>query len=103
MIAVEFEAEVTDGIIEIPEPHRDQIHGAVRVILLAGTPAGEDWARRNQRRWQLIAKKATQGLTDDEAVELAALQAAADHELAQVGPRPIEDLEKLYANLSRQE
>lgn len=103
MIAIEFQAEITNGMIEIPTPHRDQIQGAVTVILLAGTPPGGDWSQQNQRRWQLIAKKATQGLTHDEGVELAALQGDADQQLAQVGPRPLEDLERLYADLSRQE
>lgn len=34
MIAVEFQARVTDGTIEIPDQYRDQIQGEVRVIIL---------------------------------------------------------------------
>jgi len=34
MLAVEFQATVKDGVIEIPPEYRDQIRGRVRVILL---------------------------------------------------------------------
>jgi hypothetical protein len=34
MIAVEFQARVKDGTIEVPEQYRDHVHGDVRVIIL---------------------------------------------------------------------
>ena len=34
MYAVEFQAIVRDGIIEIPEEYREQLNGHIRVILL---------------------------------------------------------------------
>lgn len=34
MIAVEFQALVKDGTIEVPEPYREQLSGVVRVIVL---------------------------------------------------------------------
>ncbi len=34
MNAMEFQASVVDGKIELPEECRDQIHGRVRVIIL---------------------------------------------------------------------
>jgi hypothetical protein len=35
MYAVEFQAKIKDGIIEIPEIYRNRLKGHVRVILLA--------------------------------------------------------------------
>jgi len=35
MIAVQFQATVKDGVIEIPAEYRDQVTGRLRVILLA--------------------------------------------------------------------
>jgi hypothetical protein len=60
------------------------------------------WPKQNRRRWELIAKKARQGLTDIETKELATLQHRANERLAQVGPRPVEHLERLYAELGEQ-
>ena len=37
MFAIEFQARVKDGVIEIPEEYRDQLTESVRVIIL--TPA----------------------------------------------------------------
>lgn len=34
MIAIEFQARVKDGSIEVPEQYRDQVNGEVRVIIL---------------------------------------------------------------------
>jgi len=34
MIAIEFQARVKDGTIEVPEQYRDQVNGDVRVIVL---------------------------------------------------------------------
>jgi hypothetical protein len=39
MIAIEFQTRVKDGIIEVPPEYRDQIVGAVRVIVLSQAPA----------------------------------------------------------------
>lgn len=39
MYAVEFQANITDGIIEVPETYRHQLAGAVRVIILTDQPA----------------------------------------------------------------
>ena len=61
------------------------------------------WPDQNRRRWELIAKKVRQGLTDAEAQELATLQEQADQQLAHVGPRPFADLERLYAELTEQD
>ncbi len=43
-----------------------------------------------------------EGLTAGETQELARLQERADKQLAQVGPRPVEQLERLYAELSQE-
>ena len=43
-----------------------------------------------------------QGLTAEETQELAGLQQRADEQLAQEGPRPTEQLERLYAELSKE-
>jgi hypothetical protein len=34
MIAIEFQARVKDGTIEVPEQYRDQVNGDVRIIIL---------------------------------------------------------------------
>jgi hypothetical protein len=34
MFAIEFQAQVKDGVIEIPEEYRDQLTESVRVIIL---------------------------------------------------------------------
>jgi hypothetical protein len=104
MLAVEFQAKIIDGRIDIPQAVREQFVEEVHVILFAAD-AGHDqsmWPKQNRRRWELIAKKARQGLTDVDTKELATLQQHADERLAQVGPRPVEQLERLYAELSEQ-
>ena len=104
MVAVEFQAKIIDGRIEIPRAIREQFAGEVKVILFA-EGADHDrstWPEQNRRRWELIAKKVRQGLTDAETTELAILQQYADERLAHVGPRPVEHLERLYAELSEQ-
>jgi hypothetical protein len=105
MLAVEFQAKVIDGRIEIPQAIRERFSGEVNVILFADGADQDrsDWPVQNRRRWELIAKKTRQGLTAAETEELAALQAHADERLAQVGPRPVESLERLYAELSEQD
>jgi hypothetical protein len=104
MLAAEFHATVSAGKIEIPEALRSQFQGEVNVILFAesGRPEEPAWPEQNRRRWELIAKMIRQGLTVEETQELAALQHRADEQMAQVGPRPVEELERLYAEL-RQE
>ena len=101
MFAVEFQAKVTDGKIEIPEALRQTFSGDVNVIVFT-VDAGDvsTWPERNRRRWELIAKKARQELTTSETEELATLQQRADAELARVGTRPVEHLERLYAALT---
>jgi ERCC4-related helicase len=43
MIAIEFTAQITDNTIEIPDAHRGQINGTVRVIILTPeNPAPND-------------------------------------------------------------
>src|SRR5207302_10633758 len=105
MQAVEFQAHITNGTIEIPAALRARFPDKVNVILFA---AGNDedqssWPEQNQRRWELIAKKARNSLSDGETDELAVLQRRADEQLAQVGPRPVAELEKLYSELTHKE
>jgi hypothetical protein len=42
MYAIEFEARVKNGVIEVPEVYRQQLAGAVRVIILSELPANDD-------------------------------------------------------------
>jgi len=105
MLAVEFEAKVIDGKIEIPEAVRERVSGDVSVILFS---QGADqqrsvWPEHNRRRWELIAKKTRQELTREESDELATLQQRADDRLAEVGPRPVDQLERLYTELTEQD
>jgi hypothetical protein len=100
MQAAEFQARIVDGKIEIPPSIRDRFQGQVSVILFT---EGTDWPEKNQRRWALIAKKVRQGLTDTEAAELSALQCQADEQLNQIGPRPVEELELFYTQLTDKE
>ena len=58
------------------------------------------WPEQNRRRWELIARKVKEGLTEAEQKELALLQQRADEQLARVGARPFEELGSLYAELS---
>ncbi len=102
MVAAEFQCRIVDGKIEIPALLCDRFQGDVKVILFApGADADEaNWPAQNRRRWELIARQVRQGLTTAEEQELATLQRRADEELAQVGQRPVEELERLYAELS---
>jgi hypothetical protein len=104
MVAAEFQCKIIDGKIEIPEPLRDQFRGDVKVILFAlGAETDESgWPAQNRRRWELIAKQVRSGLTGAEKEELTALEERADEQLAQVGQRPLEELERLYAELSQE-
>lgn len=38
MIAIEFQTRVKDGVIVVPPEYRDQLVGAVRVIVLVQAP-----------------------------------------------------------------
>jgi hypothetical protein len=102
MVAAEFQAKVIAGKIEIPETLRSQFQGEVNVIIFAENGLQDEsvWPEENRRRWELIAKKVRQGLSDTERNELATLQHRADEHLAKVGPRPIEQLERLYGELT---
>ena len=40
MFAIEFQARVKDGVIEIPKEYRDQLTESVRVIILASERPG---------------------------------------------------------------
>lgn len=104
MWVVEFQAKIIDSRIEIPPALREQLSGEVNVILFAEGREHDQtaWPEQNRNRWELIAKKARGGLTDVESKVLAALQQRADERLAQVGPRPVEQVERLYAELSKQ-
>ena len=104
MIAVEFQAKVVEGRIEIPEALRDQFQGDVNVSLFAPGADKEKstWQDQNRRRWELIARQVRQGLTEAEQQELTRLQQRADEQLARVGPRPVEELERWYAQLSQE-
>ena len=103
MPAVEFQTSVVDGQIQLPDAVRDCFQGVVNVIVYdwdegKGPPS---WPVRNRRRWELIARKARKGLGKAEELELSALRERADDQLAQVGPRPTDDLEQLYARLTQ--
>lgn len=104
MVAAEFQSKIVDGKITIPESLRDQFQGNVQVILFAKGAAADasGWPAQNRRRWELIAKKVRHELTAAEAQELAMLQQRADEQLAEVGPRPLDELERWYAELSRE-
>ena len=104
MLAAEFQAKVIAGKIEIPQPYRDQFQGEVNVILFAagGAPDAAGWPGQNKRRWELIAKMVRQGLTPEETQELATLQQRADEQLALAGPRQVEPLQRLYAELTQE-
>jgi hypothetical protein len=103
MVAVEFQAEVVDGKITLPQTIRDKFRGRLHIIVFAEDceQDSSQWPAHNRRRWELIAKKARQSLTDAETEELTALQRMADDRLAQLGPRPIQPLERWYAELTQ--
>jgi hypothetical protein len=104
MVAAEFQAKIVDGRIEIPQALLKQFQGDVNVILFAKGKDQEKsaWPDQNRRRWELIAQKVRQGLTDAEQQELALLQQRADEQLAGVGPRPVAELERWYEQLSQE-
>jgi hypothetical protein len=102
MVAAEFQAEVIAGKIELPKSLLDQFQGQVKVILFADGDKEAAWPKLNQRRWQLIAKMARHELTTEEAGELAILQRSADEKLTHLEPRPLEDLLRLYTELSQE-
>ena len=104
MVAVEFQTRVVDGKIDVPATLRDKFHGEVNVILFT-VGADQDrsaWPDQNRRRWELIVQKVRQGLTAAETQELAGLQQRADEQLARTGSRPVEELERCYAQLSQE-
>jgi hypothetical protein len=41
MNAIEFDAQVTNGTIEIPAAHRGELSGSVHVIVLPQSPAAQ--------------------------------------------------------------
>jgi hypothetical protein len=103
MLTAEFQAKVVAGRIEIPAALRDQFQGDVNVILFA-KGADQDpsaWPSQNRRRWELIANKVRQGLTDAELQELTLLQQRVDEQLTSVGARPNAKLERWYAQFSQ--
>jgi hypothetical protein len=102
MVAAEFQAEVIAGKIELPKSLLGQFQGEVKVILFADGDKEAVWPKQNRRRWQLIAKMARHELTAEETEELATLQRCTDDQLTRLGPRPLEDLERLYAELSQE-
>ena len=104
MLAVEFQAKIIDGRIEIPQAICEQFTGDVNVILFAEGADHEPaaWPEQNRRRWELIATKIRQGLSEAEAKELTTLEQRANEQLAQVGPRSVEHLDRLYAELREQ-
>jgi hypothetical protein len=102
---LEFQAKIINGRIDLPQAVRERFSGKVHIILF---PTGADhdrsmWPKQNRRRWELITKQTRRGLTDVETEELATLQQRADERLAQVGPPPVEQLKRLYAELSKQD
>ena len=103
MVTVEFEADVVNGAIPLPPAVRAQFRGRLHVIVFAEGSEHEParWPAQNRRRWELIVKKARQPLTAAETAELSELQQVADARLAQLGPRPIEHLERWEAELTQ--
>ena len=104
MLTAEFQAKVIAGKIDVPESLCDQFQGQVNVILFTedGMREKSGWPVQNRQRWDLIAKMHRQGLTAEETQELANLHQRADEQLAHTGPRPVEHLERLYAELSQE-
>lgn len=104
MFAVEFEANIRDGVIEVPKAHRGRITGPVHVKLLSADDAvGDAWQIQNRRRWELIEKRLNSELTPTEAIELKSLQREAESELSRVGPRPLTRLEEMESQLQAME
>lgn len=54
MFAIEFQAKVTNGTIDIPESYRKDLQGPVRVILLA-----EEKSPESNKIAQLLAEPLT--------------------------------------------
>jgi len=102
MAAIEFVATVVDGSIPIPESHREQFQGEVRVLVVAnGDESLDSWPQRNRRRWNLIVKRATQTLSPCEVEELSSLEKELGERLQQVGEYPTKQFEELCAELAR--
>jgi hypothetical protein len=103
MTTVEFQADVVDGKITLPPAVRKRFRGRLHVIVFAEGSEQDParWPEQNRRRWELIVKKARQSLTAAESQELAGLQQIADAQLAQLGPRPAEELQRWYAELTQ--
>lgn len=102
MSAVEFQARIVGGKIEIPSSLLGQFEGAVNVILFTADDQEATWPEANRRRWQLITKAARFGLTAEEAAELSSLQWRADKNLKKLGDRPMDELESLYVKLTQE-
>jgi hypothetical protein len=105
MQAVEFQTKIVDGRIELPDSLQNRFQGEVRVIIFPGGSENDSstWPEQNRRRWELIVKKVREGLSTAETEELDELQQVVDAKLAQIGPRPIEELQRMYDQLTQQE
>jgi hypothetical protein len=101
---MEFQAEVVDGKITLPPAVREQFRGRLHVIVFAeGSEKNQDrWPEQNRRRWELIVKKTHERLTAAETEELAGLQQVADAQLAQLGSRTTDNLERWYSELTQE-
>ena len=58
MYAVEFQTNITNGIIEVPESYRHQLSGSVRVIILTNAST-EDATIVDARSTNLITRLLT--------------------------------------------
>jgi hypothetical protein len=103
MTTVEFQADVVDGKITLPPAVRKRFRGRLHVIVIAegSEQDAARWPEQNRRRWELIVKKARPSLTAAESQELAGLHQIADAQLAQLGPRLVDELERWYADLAQ--
>lgn len=102
MAAVEFEAKLVDGKIEVPATVQSRFTGSVGVILFDGDERTlESWPVQNRRRWELIMKQARSSLTALESAELVVLHNEADTQLDRVGKRSMPDIERMYAELEQ--
>jgi hypothetical protein len=72
-------------------------------VVPANTAQGvsdEPWSEaKNQRRWDLLDRKYTTGLTRDEAFELARLQRELYAEQRRVAPLPLDEARRLHQEL----
>lgn len=55
MYAVEFQTNIMNGIIEVPEPYRHQLSGSVRVLILTDA-ASKDVTTADARSTNLITR-----------------------------------------------